>query len=139
MTTTIYVINKVSMRYNENLCLFIVVICFTPSYVFVIDSLYQQICVTTLKNQLNEVSFIIWISQMTLYQAYMFQTERNLQTGSQDWLNTSFGSIIRITDFVYHKNLIHILVNYFLRHELASCYRSQVDIKWISLYNIFIP
>lgn len=32
---------------------------FTSSYVFVIDSLYQQICVTTLKNQLNEVSFII--------------------------------------------------------------------------------
>lgn len=62
MTTTIYVINKVSMKYNENLCLSIVVIFFTSSYVFVIDSLYQQICVTTLKNQLNEVSFIIWIS-----------------------------------------------------------------------------
>lgn len=47
MTTTTYVINKVSMKYNENLCLFIVEIFFTSSYVFVIESLYQQIGVIT--------------------------------------------------------------------------------------------
>lgn len=56
MTTTTYVINKVSMKYNENLCLFIVEIFFTSSYVFVIESLYQQIGVITLKKTV-ELSF----------------------------------------------------------------------------------
>lgn len=57
---------------------------FTSSYVFVIESLYQQIGVISLKKSV-ELSFFYNLNLIkTLYQAYMFQTERNLQTGSQD-------------------------------------------------------
>lgn len=40
MIMIIYVINKVFMKYNENLCFFIVEFFFILLYVFVIESLY---------------------------------------------------------------------------------------------------